>query len=166
MDSELCNLLLKHGGAVAEKALDVADAAGVAVDRDFVYAAAMLHDIGICKTYAPKIYCEGSEKYICHGVIGAEMLRSIGLEDYARVCERHTGSGITAEEIVAAGLPLPIRDMLPVTMEERLICYADKFFSKSNPEIELSMEEIARGLGVYGANVLRRFKDLRVIFEQ
>ncbi|MFI3239576.1 MAG: HDIG domain-containing protein [Bacteroidales bacterium] len=124
-DSELYNLLLKHSSSVANKALEIAEDAKLSVDKEFIYEGAMLHDIGIYKTYAPSIYCNGTEKYISHGVIGAEILRSLGLEAHARISERHTGSGLTATEIASARLPLPIRDMLPVTVEERLICYAD-----------------------------------------
>lgn len=165
-DSELYNLLLKHSVAVANKALQVAEAANLVVDRDFVREAAMLHDIGVCETYAPKIYCVGERSYISHGIIGAEMLRSLGMEEHARVCERHTGAGLTAEEILRDGLPLPAKDMLPETVEECLICYADKFFSKSNPNKELSIGMIEQGLAAYGDEVLRRFKDLRGMFEQ
>jgi uncharacterized protein len=50
------------------------------------------------------------------------------MEKFARICERHTGSGLTAEEIVSGGLPLPERDFLPETLEEKIICLADKFF--------------------------------------
>lgn len=165
-DSDLCNLLLNHSRAVAEKALAIADTLAVEVDREFLYQAAMLHDIGVCKTYAPSIYCGGTHKYIMHGVLGAEMLREYGLsERYALVCERHTGAGMTAQEIAAAGLPLPIRDMLPISIEERLICYADKFYSKSKPDVELTVEMIEHGLARYGANVLMRFKQLRTEFE-
>jgi uncharacterized protein len=47
------------------------------------------------------------------------------------VAERHTGAGITLDNILAAGLPLPPRNMVPLTHEEKIICCADKFFSKS-----------------------------------
>ncbi|MFI3239735.1 MAG: phosphohydrolase, partial [Bacteroidales bacterium] len=78
--------------------------------------------------------------------------------------ERHTGSGLTATEIASARLPLPIRDMLPVTVEERLICYADKFYSKSKPDIELSIDMIEGSLSVYGEQVLIRFRKLNSEF--
>lgn len=92
----------------------------------------MLHDIGICLTDAPDIGCTGSEPYIRHGLIGARMIREAGMpEEYARVAERHTGAGITSDEVEAQGLPLPQADYMPQSLLERLICYADKFYSKS-----------------------------------
>ena len=54
----------------------------------------MLHDIGIIRCNAPGIQCFGNEPYICHGRIGAEMLRAEGFPHHARVCERHTGRGL------------------------------------------------------------------------
>jgi hypothetical protein len=59
------------------------------------------------------------------------MLEDMGLTAEALICERHVGAGISADEICSRRLPLPNRNMLPVTIEEQIICYADKFFSKS-----------------------------------
>ena len=128
------------------------------IDADFIEEAAMLHDIGIVGCNAPGIFCTGSEPYICHGIIGAEMLRSEGYPEHARVCERHTGAGITSEEIASQHLPLPQRDYLPETIEEIIICYADKFFSKSHPEKEKTYEEAQRSLAKFGEAGVERFK--------
>ncbi len=164
VDSPLYDLLVKHSRGVADRALAIADKSGLVCDRDFVYEAAMLHDIGICRTYAPTIHCYGDSKYICHGVIGAEMLRELGLEAHALVCERHTGSGLTANDIRLQGLPIPIRDMLPISIEERLICYADNFLSKSTPNKQLSHQDVERKLAKFGDDVLLRFRKLRDFF--
>ena len=59
-----------------------------------------------------------------------------GYPQHARVCERHTGAGLTKREIIEQELPLPQQDFLPETTEEKLICYADKFFSKTHLDIE------------------------------
>ena len=80
----------------------------------------MLHDIGIFLCDAPGIACHGKEPYICHGRLGAELLRQAGYPRHARVCERHTGAGLTKAEIVAQHLPIPAQDFLPETLEERL----------------------------------------------
>ena len=101
------------------------------IDTGFVEEAAMLHDLGIFLTDAPRIYCFGNEPYLCHGYLGAELLRELGYERHARVCERHTGTGISKEQIVANGWNLPVKDFYPETMEEQLVCFADKFFSKT-----------------------------------
>ena len=105
-------ILLKHSMQVREKALSLIDE-NSRIDRAFVADAAMLHDIGIGKCHAPSIYCDGAAPYIAHGVLGAEMLRTYAkthhadLEKYARICERHTGCGLSAAEIAAQRLPLP-----------------------------------------------------------
>lgn len=55
----------------------------------------------------------------------------MGYPRHAAVCERHTGTGLTKEQIEHEGWPLPARDFIPVTLEEQLICFADKFYSKT-----------------------------------
>lgn len=131
-ENELKNIYMVHAGAVADFALGLARKhPELELDEAFVYEAAMLHDIGIFLTDAPRIHCYGSEEYLCHGYLGAELLRSIGLERHARVCERHTGTGLTKEVIERNGWNLPVKDFVPETLEEQLICFADKFFSKT-----------------------------------
>ena len=130
-------ILLLHSQAVARKALDIAAAHPEwQMDTAFLREAAMLHDIGIIYTDAPGIECYGTEPYICHGVLGAELLRREGLPRHARVAERHTGTGLTRQAIEAQHLPLPDCDFTPETLEEKLICYADKFFSKTRLDEE------------------------------
>ncbi len=165
--SALLALLLTHSEMVARKALAVADAAKLDIDRDFVYNAAMLHDIGIFKCDATGIYCYGKEPYIRHGVIGAELLRQEGVDEaYARVCERHTGAGLTAKEIAEAGMPLPHKDFLPETLEEKLICYADKFYSKSgDPKEEKPLERVRKSMAKFGPDSLARFNSLHELFK-
>ncbi|MDE6380025.1 MAG: HD domain-containing protein [Muribaculaceae bacterium] len=161
----LLDLLLTHSEMVARKALTVADSARLDIDRDLVYNAAMLHDIGIFRCDAPGIYCHGTEPYIRHGVIGAELMRQEGLEAYARICERHTGSGLTAKEIAETGMPLPLMDFLPETTEEKLICYADKFYSKSgDPREEKSLDRVRKSMSKFGPDSLARFDALHAFF--
>lgn len=132
LDNELKKIYMVHARKVAELALDMASRhSELNIDKAFVHEAAMLHDIGIFLTDAPRIHCFGDAPYICHGHLGAELLRGEGLPRHAMVCERHTGTGLTKEVIVANGWPLPHVDMRPVTLEEQLICFADKFYSKT-----------------------------------
>ena len=122
-ENELKHILLVHSRSVADKALSIVDRhSDLHLDRQFVEEAAMLHDIGIFKCNAPSIQCFGEEPYVCHGRIGAELLRRKGYPRHARVCERHTGAGLTKKEIVEQGIPLPPQDFLPETEEEKLIC--------------------------------------------
>lgn len=163
--SDLEHLLLIHSRCVGRKALECAGRSGIVVDADFVEAAAMLHDIGIVRCNAPGIFCYGELPYICHGTEGGKMLRQEGLEEFARVCERHTGSGLTGAEIAEAGLPLPHKDLLPETTEERLICYADKFFSKSRtPEQEIPLERVMKSMKRFGKAPFERFMQLHAEF--
>jgi uncharacterized protein len=126
-------------------------------DERFVEEAAMLHDIGIVKVDAPAIACHGTEPYIRHGVLGAEMLRAEGLLRHALVCERHTGTGLTLDQIVQQGLPLPHQDMQPLSIEEQIICFADKFFSKTRLDSCKSVEQARRSLEKFGAEGLVKF---------
>lgn len=163
--SALLDLLMTHSRNVARKALRIADECRLSVDRRFIFEASMLHDVGIFRCDAPSIYCTGDEPYIRHGIIGAELMRSIGMPEIARVCERHTGSGLTAKEIAESGLPLPHIDLMPVSLEEKLICYADKFYSKSgNPDEEKTIERIRKALAKFGKEALNRFDELHVLF--
>ncbi|MCS5696070.1 HD domain-containing protein [Desulfofundulus thermocisternus] len=159
-ETELYHLLVEHSKAVARKALKVADKVShLHPDRKFLVEAAMLHDIGIFLTYLPQIGCRGEKPYVCHGYLGRELLENEGLPLHALVCERHVGAGITKEEIIEHCLPLPPRDMVPVTLEEKIICYADKFFSKNRDAIdrEKTVAEIERELSHHGSGQVMRF---------
>jgi len=162
-EPELCRLLLKHSLQVRGKALQIAGSAGLLLDLETVSAGALLHDIGIIRCHAPGILCFGGLPYIAHGVAGAEMLRAYGSEHgldcevFARICERHTGSGLTAEDIRSQHLPLPVRDFIPETDEEILICLADKFFSKSGEMKEKGFASARRSMAKFGDSSLARF---------
>lgn len=165
-DDELRRLLLRHSRDVADKALSVCDRhPELRLDRQFVEEGAMLHDIGIFLTDAPGIHCHGSDPYIRHGIDGAELLRHDGFPRHARVCERHTGAGISRQQIELQQLPLPAADYLPETMEEQLICYADKFFSKSHPDRMRTVEKAITSIAKFGGDGLMRFKRWVALFE-
>ena len=165
-DNELRHILINHSQSVARKALQIVSShPELHLDAQFVEEAAMLHDLGIFRTDAPGIQCFGSEPYICHGRLGAEILRKEGYERHARVCERHTGAGTTCKEIIAQGLPLPHQDFLPETMEEKVICYADKFFSKTHLDREKSIEKAEKSLAKFGEDGVMRFREWERMFE-
>ena len=164
-DNQLRHILLTHSRAVADFALRVADRhPELHIDRQFVEEAAMLHDIGIFRCDAPGICCHGTEPYICHGRIGALLLREEGYPRHARVCERHTGAGLTLDDIVTQQLPLPRQSFLPETIEERLICYADKYFSKTRLDREKTFEQAVGSLMKFGAAGVDRFRQWHQIF--
>ncbi len=143
-NDELRQLLVKHSRQVADRCLQIAKKhKELPVDVQFLEEAAMLHDIGICRCYAPSIHCHGTEPYIRHGVLGGEMLRQEGFERHARVCERHTGTGLPGYE--------------PETLEEQIVCYADKFYSKSAPDHVRSVLETAQSLEKFGHEGVKKF---------
>ncbi len=167
-DSLAFNLLVEHSKAVAGKALEIAEKMNHRKpDTLFIHEAAMLHDIGMFLTEAPSLGCFGEEDYVCHGFLGRELLDREGLPLHGLVCERHVGVGLSTDDIAGLGLPLPLRDMLPVTLEEKIICYADKFFSKNmrDPEKEKSLEEVRSEIQKYGLDKLELFEALHVLFQ-
>ena len=163
--SELEKILLTHSHQVADMVLRICDHhPELNMDRQFLYEAAMLHDIGIIKCDAPGIKCFGSEPYIRHGLLGGMMLREESLPKHARVAERHTGTGLTIDQISRQKLPLPLQDYLPETLEEEAICYADKFYSKSKLYETKSYEHICCSLDRFGHEGVERFQHWHEIF--
>lgn len=166
-DSLLRVIYMRHCRAVAALALEIAERhGGLGLDRADIEGAAMLHDVGIFLTDAPSIECRGTAPYICHGYLGADLLRSIGApEEWARVAERHTGAGITDADIAAQALPLPAgRDYMPHTRLERLICYADKFYSKSGSMERKPLERVIASMERISGSTLERFMQLHAEF--
>ncbi|MBR1426690.1 MAG: HDIG domain-containing protein [Paludibacteraceae bacterium] len=166
----LREVLVRHSEQVRDMALSIVDrhpewvAQGL-VDRQFVEEAAMLHDIGIYACDAPKIHCHGTHRYIEHGYLGAELLRGEGLPKHALVAERHTGSGISLEQVLREELPIPPRDYCPQSLEEKIICYADKFFSKSHLGETSSRDKVRRSIWMYGHDAIRRWEELERLME-
>jgi len=147
-------ILLKHSQQVAQKAMIIARNLSTrqAIDLRFVEEAALLHDIGIYLTHAPEIGCRGELPYLAHGYLGRELLEREGLSRHALVCERHIGVGLSRHDIIEQSLPLPERDMIPETIEEQIITYADLFFSKSGSieQTERPIELVRQKMGRHG----------------
>lgn len=160
-DSNLYNILVTHSVLVANKALSIVDAhPELGADRTFVQEAALLHDLGIIKTDAAGICCHGTEPYMCHGYLGADMLRAEGFERHALVAERHTGTGLMPDYIKEKGMPLPEgRIYYPVSIEEQIICFADKFFSKTHLTTEKDIEKIELSMAKWSDSSVERFRE-------
>ncbi len=155
-------ILTIHSEQVTRKALELAERVKhLQPDVPFIREAAMLHDIGMIFTHAPDIGCYGDKPYIQHGILGRELLEKEGYPRHALVCERHTGVGITRADIARFRLPLPDRDLVPVTLEEKIICFADKFFSKDPQKLEeeKSIEEIKEKLSRFGEDKVRTIEE-------
>ncbi|MGH7493433.1 MAG: HD domain-containing protein [bacterium] len=166
--SEAYRILFTHSILVTAKALAIATALmkrnlEVALDLRFIEEAALLHDIGIFRCHAPQIFCYGDAPYVQHGLIGREILEQEGLPRHALVCERHTGMGLTREEVLQQKLPLPARDFLPLSLEEKIICLADRFYVKDPQNLyhELSLPEIEEKIKAFGEPALARWEELR-----
>ena len=159
-DNELKHILLTHSRSVAEKALWIAERhPELELDRQFLEEAALLHDIGVFLTDAPGIHCHGTHPYICHGYLGSELMQKEGYPRHALVCERHTGAGMSLQSILDQQLPVPHRDMLPVSLEEQVVCFADKFFSKTHLDREKSPEKVLKSISRFGEEGVLRFND-------
>jgi uncharacterized protein len=159
---EAFEIVLKHSTMVAAKAVSIARSlSDPTINIDFVEEAALLHDIGICRIHAPRIACHGDAPYICHGILGRQILETEGLKFHALVCERHIGVGIGIKDIVQQQLPLPKRDMIPVTVEEKIICFADLFYSKKPGRLdeEKSIEEVKKALQKHGEHKVAIFEN-------
>ena len=171
-DDELRRLLLRHSRQVADRCLLICKQhQELPIETQFIEEAAMLHDIGIRWCHAPGIFCNGEEHYIRHGFIGGRILREEGFERHARVCERHTGTGLVRVPLGKDNEPLLSEELVkngffvPETLEEQLICYADKFYSKSHPDNVLTVLEAAQGLERFGHEGVEKFLGWSRIFE-
>jgi len=154
-------ILVEHSRIVAEKSLKIARSQmHLNPDLEFIEKAAMLHDIGIFMTRANAIGCTGEKPYIRHGYLGKKLLDEQGLlPEYGLVCERHTGAGITRENILSNHILLPQRDMVPKSLEEKIICVADKYHSK-NPKYtdkKITTSQIIDKLGKINKDHAKRF---------
>ncbi|GHV30097.1 phosphohydrolase [Bacteroidia bacterium] len=164
-NDDLHKILVSHSFAVADKALAIARLhPEMQLDSLFIYEAAILHDIGIFKTNAPEIYCFGAFPYICHGYLGSDILKAENRPSHALVCERHTGTGLSKAYIMENNLPLPQRDMAPVSLEEQIICFADKFFSKTHPGKEKTADKVRKNLAKYGTDSVNKFDEWYEMF--
>lgn len=163
--TKLYDIYLSHVTDVTRKALDIAQRhPELAVDIRFIEEAGMLHDIGIFKTDAPHIACRGDMPYICHGYLGCELLTTEGFPKQGLVCERHTGTGLSLDAILSRKLPVPHRDMRPKSLEEKIICFADKFYSKSQLGKEKPVKKIRQSLGRHGSHQVEIFDEWCELF--
>lgn len=126
---------LIHSADVADFAIKIANIMennGKKVNKKIIQAGALLHDIGLVRTFddlSPE-----------HGVIGGDIARKLGFpETVARCCEVHEFDGgltrIEAEEFKFPILPLR-ESYAPTTIEEKIVTVADLFLYilKEGPE--------------------------------
>jgi len=129
--------VVNHCQAVARLALQTAETLkkkGLKVDLELVEISALLHDIGRSKTHS-----------VDHAISGAEIAKQSGLpKSVVSVIKRHIGGGITAKEAKALGWPND--DVyIPLTLEEKVVSYADKLIEKGKRvPVELAIEQLCK----------------------
>lgn len=126
----------KAVSALALKFAKICETKGIPVDSNLVEVGGLLHDIGRSKTHD-----------VTHAVVGVKIAKSLGLpEPVISIIEHHIGGGIGAEE--AKNLGLPVKDYFPITLEEKLVAYADKLISGSEiVPIEHTVNQFSKKLG-------------------
>jgi uncharacterized protein len=168
-DSPAFSIYLPHVILVTNRALVIARRLSLSQESiQFIEDAGLLHDIGICRVNDPEIGCHGELPYVCHGVEGRKILESEGIPtDIALVAERHTGVGISRDDIRDQNLPLPDRDLVPLTVEEKIIAYADKFYSKDPGRLweEKTVDQARNSILKFGEAKARVFDDWHQRFE-
>ncbi|MCK5490883.1 MAG: HD domain-containing protein [Candidatus Pacebacteria bacterium] len=156
-------VIVNHGFMVLHKSIEIINKKKLydRIDFDLIVSGCLLHDIGAFE------FMKNTQKfqidYLRHGIVGGSILRNEGLNKEALIAERHIGSGLSKEYIVQNNLPLPKKDFLPLTLEQKIICYADKFHSKSG-KID-TLDSIKIEMKGFGKEPFERFLELEKIFE-
>ncbi|MCL2156985.1 MAG: TIGR00295 family protein [Methanobrevibacter sp.] len=118
--------VINHSIAVYNKAMEISK--NFDVDEDLIKKGSLLHDIGRSRTNG-----------INHAIIGSKIAIEHGFSnEVASIIEKHIGSGIRKKEAITLGLP--IKDYLPVTLEEKIVSHSDNLFNGSK---EVNIEFVA-----------------------
>lgn len=163
------SLYVPHVSLVTGKAIKIALKMELKQHQlQFIEEAGMLHDIGIIGTNSANHGCTGLLPYICHGVEGRKILEAEELPKHALVAERHNGVGIMKDEIVEQNLPLPHRDLFPQTLEEKIIAWADLFYSKTTDSlfVEKTLDEIRPRVIRFGKRNEKTFNEWQNFFSK
>jgi uncharacterized protein len=140
--------VIKHCETVAKIALETANSIkgkGLKVDSELVEIGALLHDIGRSKTHT-----------VHHAVVGAELAKSAGIpESVISIIKRHIGGGITISEAKKLGWPKDV--YVPITLEEKIVSYADKLVEVSKRvSVERTIRKLDRELKPEAAERVRK----------
>ncbi|MEM3712347.1 MAG: TIGR00295 family protein [Thermoproteota archaeon] len=147
--------VIKHAVRVSKIAKELTDKIrfkGYDVDEKLVIAGALLHDIGRSITHD-----------VSHGVIGGRIIRRRQLDEkLAKIVERHVGGGISKDE--AEKLGLGDTELIPETLEEKIVCYADKLVDGDRKvEFEETLKYFKEKLGPEHP-AIKRLKELDEFF--
>ena len=158
------DLVWTHSKIVKDVALQLVkrlEKEGITCNKKLVSEGALLHDIGVYLCFDDELNPDQSlPKYLSHGHDGYDYLVKNGYSrEVARFPLTHTGTGITAEDIVRDKMPFKAVDVIPITLEEEIVCYADKFHTKypsfnTFEEAKSRLEKFDKEKGV----LMERFK--------
>jgi len=66
--------------------------------------------------------------------------------------------------VIKQNLPIPVKNYLPETPEDKLICLADKFYSKSGDMQEKPLDKVRKSLAKFGGDSVERFDEMCKLF--
>lgn len=140
--------IIRHVCTVTVLAVAMAERCGA--DVNLVRAGGLLHDLGRTRTHG-----------IAHGVEGERMARELGLpEVLALIIRKHVGAGIAPAE--ARTLGLPDIDMMPSTVEEKIVCHADNLVRDAEylTSAEAFKDFVRKGLKENGGRMMEMHDEL------
>jgi uncharacterized protein (TIGR00295 family) len=137
-----CQACAKISKLLSERAAEQ----GHPVNGQAAVAGALLHDIG-----------RSQIQTVSHGYVGAGILEKEGVDSIVvDIVRRHVGAGISPEEAVV--LNFPPGDYVPRTLEEKIVCFADKMLDgdRARPFGEEVKRFVKKG---HDVQRLRRLKE-------
>lgn len=143
--------VITHCMAVTKLALEIANLLkekGMTIDFKLVEIGALLHDIGRSVTHT-----------VQHAVLGAEIAKSASLPDsVVSIIRRHVGGGITTSEAENLGWPKDV--YVPITIEEKVVCYADKLIENGERvPIEVTIRKLSKEMKYEAAERVQKLHD-------
>lgn len=159
-------LIYTHCQIVEAIAMQLIHDNSLAIDKQLVHVGCLLHDIGV---YPLMDDAGRITKGVTHGVIGEELLKNEGFpENVWRLASHHTGVGLTKQDVIDQGIPIPPADYTARTDEERLIMYADKFHTKNKPPTDpphfCTFEWYKSSVRQFGEDKVIKFEALAELF--
>lgn len=137
------------------------DNSHLSINKKVIEAGCLLHDIGVYALFDEAGNKVNDYNYMNHGIRGEELLRKERIpRELWRIASHHLGVGFTQHDIEKQGLPFD-QPYMPETIEERLVTYADKFHSKTNPPRFNTYESFMATAGTYGDDIATRFEKLK-----
>lgn len=156
------NLVFTHSNIVKDIAEQIIAKGKLDVDDKLISVGALLHDIGAYSFINKKGEFD-EPNYIEHGVRGYNILKREKFdEEICRFAERHTGVGISKDDIKKQNLRLPLKDYIAKSLEEKIVMYADKFHSKT-PQFN-SFDAYGKHIKRFGENKFKKFHELSQLF--